>query len=68
MRSKVLSVVVIVAVLLYIYFGLIVQQPGLGMPEGTYGAFHVTTLMMGLMFSLLGVMATGYFLIRWIIK
>ena len=68
MRAKVLSVIIIIAICAYINFGLILQQPVFGDPSEIYSAFEIATVIICVIFGSIGVCATDWVVIRWILK
>ncbi|KKN16358.1 hypothetical protein LCGC14_0976530 [marine sediment metagenome] len=67
MKAKVLSVIVILAALAYLFFGLLAKQMPFRDGE-TFTGLETAAVVVSVIFMTVGLMFTGYASIRWILK
>ncbi len=68
MKSKVLSVVVILAFYGYVALGLLIQTPGMQSPEGALTSYELAATLVSFLFGWFGVGVAGYYTIKWILR
>jgi len=68
MKAKIFSAIVIAGGLGYLFIGLIGSHLPLREPPGSITPIEATAIILSTIFTIIGVVVTGYASIKWIIK